>query len=919
MNEWPIRRLILSLAGLLIAALMIVLLILFRTSMMQTLLERESESIQQHIQWSVEMLNQSMDGIAPLARDWSQRNSSAPVELAKALNEDGVSKRLFKLYQVQLHLLINQQGEVLCSGDVGLQGQQEMLMAQALQQSLINISDELKVELQNQGEGAVRQGYFQLEDQWFYFAVSSVYSEGAQQIENMGLLFFGREITNEQIASVVLVDGDTSSAYLLSQDSPELIPYQQQLSQSQWIIFPQSATHIQALKRLPSLKPNAMLAIGMMQIRTLYQRGEQFMVNALLLVGLIGFIVLMLLFEMLEHLLLQPLRTISENVAAGDQDALSSFKLERHHGKELQVLVDALKKMVSSMTASQQIIEQNHATMRIYLLAIHNTADDVLILTRDGYVEYANPAAQENMGFTQAELAGRLIYDFMSESEEVIQHIRHEMADQRSWKGEIRIFRRDGFPEAEDVSMAPILNDQNQVERIIVIKRNVEEKKRYEDMLFQLAHFDTLTQLPNRFYITAQTEEAIQVASENGGIIAFFLMDVNSFKSINDTMGHVWGDEALKMLALRLDMAFPDAKCVARTGGDEFAILFTGLKDEAQVPALAQRVMDLCEQPCTIQEREFLFGFSLGVSVYPTDGSTADVLLQNADTAMYIAKSGNFSAWERFNEAFFHKINERVDTERAMRRALKKGEFRAYFQPQIDVQTGRIVGSEALIRWHSPDGVIMPHRFIPIAEETGLIVPITWWILEEACALNQRLINQGYDLVVAVNIPSQVLNHTEFMSRIKQVLKQTGMHPRNLNLELTEDALISDTTASNQILGRLQRMGIEVSIDDFGTGYSSLNYLKRLNINWLKLDRSFVAGIPDIDEDTAIVRATIEIARSLNLRVLAEGVETQRQLDCLKQFRCHQYQGFLVSRPLPALEFVALIKEQLQPENEDEY
>lgn len=912
MKEWPIRRLILSLAGLLIAVLMMILLVLFRTSIMQTLLEREHDSIQQQLEQSVELLNQSMDEMRPLAAAWAERGDGVLNDMAQTMADATQARAMRRLYQVELRMVTDLEGAVVASGRITEDGRDFPIDAQLIQ-AVSQAALKFMQDPSNAGQDHfATSGYLPYQGHWYYFAMSTVLGAKGSG-EPVGMLFLGREVSTRQVAQVILNDEDSSAVELLTQADAVLSPHLQQLLGGETVVTTDQAGQIQALVCLPSFVPGSILAVRLVQPRTLYQHGERFMVNALLLFGLIGFFVMILLFEMLERLLLIPLKRLSESVANANSNQAGDLTLPRYRGQELNVLVDALQEMLSRMAASQGIIEKSHSTMQVYQLAIRNTADDVLILNRDGQVEYANPAAQENMGYPQAEIAGRLIYDFMSEPEDLIDHIRREMADRRPWKGEIRFYRRDSFPEAEDVSMAPILNDQNGVERIIVIKRNVEEKKRYEDMLFQLAHFDTLTQLPNRFYITAQMEEAIEAAQTDGSLVAFMLMDINRFKSINDTMGHAWGDEALKMLALRLDMAFPDAMCVARTGGDEFALLFPRLKDESQVIPLAERVMELCDQPCLIQEREFLFGFSLGVSVYPADGNSADVLFQNADTAMYIAKAHHTSSWERFNESFFHKINERVDLEHDMRRALKNGEFRAYFQPQIDVQSGRIVGSEALIRWHSPHGVVMPHRFIPIAEEMGMIVPITWWMLEQACALNQRLIQQGYDLVVAVNIPAQVLNHTEFMARIRQTLEQTGMHPRHLNLELTEDALISDASASNQILGRLQRMGMEVSIDDFGTGYSSLNYLKRLNINWLKLDRSFVAGIPDIDEDTAIVRATIEIARSLNLRVLAEGVETQRQLECLKQFGCHQFQGFLVSRPLPEREFMELIHQQLQP------
>ncbi|MCL1790317.1 MAG: bifunctional diguanylate cyclase/phosphodiesterase, partial [Peptococcaceae bacterium] len=391
--------------------------------------------------------------------------------------------------------------------------------------------------------------------------------------------------------------------------------------------------------------------------------------------------------------------------------------------------------------------------------------------------------------------------------------------------------------------------------------------------------------------------------------VTVFMISVNNFKFINDTLGHAAGDQLLQFIAEKLEDSFQDAYCVANTHGDTFALVFLRMEDNEAISLLAhRRLLALFEQPFLIKKREYVVSVAVGASVYPIDGVKADAILQCAETAMYAAKSSRNSVFLRFDIAFFQAIEKRLTLERELRQALGSNEFVVHYQPKIEISSYKIIGSEALVRWNNKGKLVPPGQFIPLAEETGLIVPLTWFVMEEACRQTMAWHRLGFDqLNIAVNISPQALLDPGFSDRVDAILADTGLPPDCLKLEITEESLFDDRLTNNTLLMALRAKGIRISIDDFGTGYSSLLYLKELSLDEIKLDRIFISGIPDNAEDMVIVQATTSMAHALGMQTVAEGVETKEQLEALRHLYCSEFQGFYFSPPVPGDDFLDLL------------
>ena len=417
-----------------------------------------------------------------------------------------------------------------------------------------------------------------------------------------------------------------------------------------------------------------------------------------------------------------------------------------------------------------------------------------------------------------------------------------------------------------------------------------------------LAHHDTLTDLPNRLLLLDRLTQAVNKAARNNAQLAVLFIDLDRFKNINDSVGHFVGDEVLKIAATRLMQCIRHEDTVSRLGGDEFTILVEESHTPEDVVIVAQKVMAVIQQPFVGEGPDFYLSCSIGISTYPQNGLHAEELLRNADAAMYKAKDQGRNNFQFYTEDMTERALQHVRLEASLRRAVEQHEFVVYYQPQIDLATLRVVGLEALVRWQHPElGLIPPTEFIPLAEETGLIVTLGEWVLNTACAQAKAWYDAGLNPGrVAVNLSGKQLHTDDIVNVIEQALRQTGCRAEWLELEVSEDFYMREAERSIAILRRIQALGVELAIDDFGTGYSSLAYLKRLPISKLKIDRSFVKDIPHEADDEAIARAVIALGRSMKLRVIAEGVETEEQLRFLKREGCDEIQGYLYSRPVPA-------------------
>jgi diguanylate cyclase (GGDEF)-like protein len=427
-----------------------------------------------------------------------------------------------------------------------------------------------------------------------------------------------------------------------------------------------------------------------------------------------------------------------------------------------------------------------------------------------------------------------------------------------------------------------------------------------------LAQHDFLTDLPNRVLLTERLSQAIGLAKRHRKQVALLFLDLDHFKHINDSLGHTVGDLLLQSVADRLTNCVRGSDTVCRQGGDEFVILLSEISQPQDTAQITEKLLAAFALPHLISGQELHISLSIGISVYPDDGTDVDTVMQNADTAMYHAKASGRNNYQFFTPEMNARAVRRQVVESGLRRALKLGEFLLHFQPQVDIASGVMTGAEALIRWQDPVlGLTYPGQFVAIAEECGLIVPIGQWVLREACRQTQAWLVAGLAAVpVAVNISAAEFRKSGFLEGVGQVLNDTGLPSRYLELELTESILMHDAESSAKLLSALKALGVRIAIDDFGTGYSSLTYLKRFPIDTLKIDQSFVRDLTTDSDDAIIVSAVIGIGRNLKQRVIAEGVETAEQLEFLQDQKCDGGQGFLFRRPLSAEEFASVLEHQ---------
>ncbi|NTV51032.1 MAG: EAL domain-containing protein [Geobacteraceae bacterium] len=446
--------------------------------------------------------------------------------------------------------------------------------------------------------------------------------------------------------------------------------------------------------------------------------------------------------------------------------------------------------------------------------------------------------------------------------------------------------------------------------RTLHLEKEIEERKRYEVQLVRQATYDSLTNLPNRVLLCDRLEQALVRAARQGTVVPVMLIDLDNFKYVNDTLGHDVGDDLLRLVALRLREAIRDNDTVARLGGDEFVVLPTDLINDDDTITIAEKLQETLAAPFKLGEQEYFVTFSMGVAMFPQDGNTGEELMKYADAAMYHAKEQGKNNFQFFTEEINRRAHDRLEKEAQLRRALDRDEFILFYQPLVDMSSGEINGVETLLRWQPlGEGIYPPDSFIPLLEETGMIVPVGRWVLQNACRQARQWELAGMSaMTLSVNVSCRQFHHESFFADVMDALLDSGLPPERLRLELTESLLMVDAAGAAVKMHALAAKGITLSIDDFGTGYSSLSYLRNLPIHELKIDRSFISRVTENSADAVLVNTIIGMAESLNLRVVAEGVETVGQYNFLSEQRCHEIQGFYFSKPLPAESFADLVR-----------
>lgn len=556
----------------------------------------------------------------------------------------------------------------------------------------------------------------------------------------------------------------------------------------------------------------------------------------------------------------------------------------------------------SKLIALDEARTNTQKTLTIQSQAMEQSPNSIIITDFKANIEYVNTAFIQNTGYTLEDVLGQnpRLLKSGNTPEHAYDSMWEALVRQEKWQGEFINKRKDGSTYIYSINVAPVLDNEGKTTHYIAIEEDISEQKKTQEKIHYLANFDTLTGLPNRIQMDDHLQYTLNLARRNEGKFALIFLDLDHFKIINDTLGHNMGDLLLIEVAKRLNTVLRDEDTVSRMGGDEFILLLpeTTANGAAQV---AQKILASITLPFIFQDHELSVTASLGIALYPSDGTDIETLSKNADTAMYRAKQEGRNAYCFFTNEMQKNSQRTLKISNALHSALERNEFHLVYQPQLNANDGTVIGAEALIRWEHPQlGTVSPAEFIPIAEDNGMILSIGEWVLHTAVSQAALWNKNGIKLIIAINLSAAQFRDQRLPSIISGILEETGLPPQNLEIELTESVAMYDPQNAIKIMNILHEIGIRMSIDDFGTGYSSLSYLKQFKVYKLKIDQSFVRDISTDPEDKAIVNAVIQLAHSLELVTIAEGVETIDQLQYLQQQGCDEIQGYYYSKPVLA-------------------
>jgi diguanylate cyclase (GGDEF)-like protein/PAS domain S-box-containing protein len=553
----------------------------------------------------------------------------------------------------------------------------------------------------------------------------------------------------------------------------------------------------------------------------------------------------------------------------------------------------------------EQALSRAEESEKRFRTIVTSVADGILVINQQGTIQLFNHAAEKIFGISVVECIGKNIESLIADNDGTLNsYLGKKFPGRERYRKELRGLRKDGVEFPMELTANATSFDETSL--FVVICRDISNRKQAQEKLESLAKYDPLTGLANRTLFHEKLDEALRLAERGRHSVAVLYLDLDHFKDINDTLGHPAGDQLLKLVAASLKKCVRGPDTVARLGGDEFAIIATNVNDQQLVHRLAGRIVEVLKEPVVIQSQTIHTGTSIGITLYPDDAVDPDRLMKNADLALYRAKSNGRDRFEFYHREMNEQIVARMQMENELRAAIADNELSLHYQPQADIETGTIIGVEALIRWKKKNGdMVPPDQFIPIAEACGLMRQITDWVLKEAVQQCKDWQTSGqFTGRIGVNLSPTDLKHPDLAPSVMNVLKSVELDSTYLELEITEGMMIEQVDAVIENLRQFRDNGIGVAIDDFGTGYSSLSYLRRFSVDRVKIDRSFVNDINDNRDVLAITEAIISMGHALGLKVIAEGVETEAQLELLRRKKCDEFQGYLFARPMPPAEFI---------------
>ncbi len=616
-----------------------------------------------------------------------------------------------------------------------------------------------------------------------------------------------------------------------------------------------------------------------------------------------------------EYKRLQEALNQSDHIRRQWQTSLKELKKTKSELKKAQEHLEIkVEERTAELKASNRALKaeiehrkQIELSMRKLSFAVEQTGSVIIITNRKGIIEYVNPRFTEvtGYGFDEAKGNNPRILKSGETSIDTYREIWKKVLTGHHWRGEVLNRRKDGTTYWSYLSISPIEDEDGNITHLVGVSEDVSELKAAHDRMTRMALFDPLTELPNRRLLKEHIDQGLKESLREDKHLVLLFLDLDNFKNINDSLGHELGDLMLRTVANRLRTVLRENDMVARFGGDEFVVVLKEIADLTRAKLVAEKIMSGISKPISLKGRKVRTSASIGITLAPQDGTDPDILIRNADLAMYRAKCEGRNNYQFFTTLMNQDVANRVTVEQELAQAIENNQLRLYLQPIYETHNLRIVSVEALLRWQHPEqGLLLPNSFIDIAEESNLIAQVGEWVIREACRIVVKLRKHGHQQVsVAINVSQKQFADPSFPSTVSRILKQSGVSGHALNIEVTETTLMRDIDMLIENLSRLKQQGISISVDDFGTGYSSLSYLKRLPVDIIKIDRSFVSDIEHDPDDAGITEAIIAMAKKLRLKVIAEGVETQGQLDFLVENGCDMIQGNLLDHPEAAATF----------------